>query len=221
MSKQVEKWMPGSAARKIDEAMALLRQGVSASPLPTKTGAVNATLTARLAPAAPSRAPEIIDVQRVCAVHDQQYFASYVRGANGLLSFTKSFRIKAHGNGGGQTATKATRLDPSQFDPNGPDEVCAWCATKARRISGRKRVSAVLCGSCDALVCLGRTEGVFFRCRDSCGGAGELSDRWVSSRGITRKDANPQPSGAAAAAHADTGKKPLLLPASSDVARRK
>ncbi len=147
MSKQqLKKWMPGSAARKIDEAMALLRQGTSASPrLPTKAGPVNATATARAASAAPAPAPEIIDVLRVCAVHDQEYFASYVRGANGLLRFTKSFRIRAQGNGGGQTATKATKLDPSQFDPNGPDEICAWCATKARRISGRKRVSAVLC----------------------------------------------------------------------------
>jgi hypothetical protein len=61
------------ARRTVEAALAATPQRMGKQPLVKTSG------------------PEIIDVPRVCAVHDKPYFASYARGRNGLFSF-RSFR---------------------------------------------------------------------------------------------------------------------------------
>jgi len=144
----------------------------------------------------PSPAGEIVEIERVCAVHDKKYLALYVRNANGhgLYTFLKSIPISASSSGGNVGAAKrVVTLEWTMMDP-GSWEKCAWCGTASQFMFGRW-VNAVQCGACRAYVCLGQTVGTYFRCRESCGAAGEVGKRWVDSAGTTRKDAKPQPSG--------------------------
>jgi len=152
-------------------------------------------------PPLPGSPGEIFDEPRVCAVHDKPYLVSYVRGANGLFAFSKTIKLTPEprtGKSSGPGASMKT-LPDDQIDQNGPKSECPWCGATSIPWQGR-RATCIHCGGgdgCGAMVCVGRTtaEG-FFRCRDSCGVSGPVGNHWVSAQGSTRKEANPQPSGA-------------------------
>jgi hypothetical protein len=183
MSNDLVRWKSPANRRKIEAAVALARQrGAGPAPAPA--------------------AGQVVDVERVCAVHDKPFIASYVRGADGPLRFTKSFKVKAEAGGNGSASgTSLQSIPPREFSHEGPGEICAWCGAGPGFLSGR-RFSAVACSQCGGAVCVGRTEDRFFRCRASCGGAGWLGDEAVESKGSTRKEANPRPTGPSGSAGA-------------------
>jgi len=145
---ELVKWQPSEAGRKIDAALARIRNGAAEGRL------------------IPSRreetAPEVVDLQRVCAVHDKPYTARYVRGRDGRYRYAQSIRV---------TET----LYRGQYAENEPlsvgngflaEECCAWC--------GASGFAAVHCTGCEADVCYGKTVARYFRCRKSCGREGNL-----------------------------------------------
>jgi hypothetical protein len=94
MSNEIEKFNGKSegasaAGSKIDDALNRLRQG----------GEASASLRAEKARAAGNpRAPAaaaIVELPRLCAIHDKPYVAVYVRGANGLFKFKTSIKERA------------------------------------------------------------------------------------------------------------------------------
>jgi hypothetical protein len=107
---------------------------------------------------------EVIDLPRVCAVHEQPYVARYVRDANGHFRFAQTIRItellwEQYEAG----ANCLSRLPPGALH----DEPCPWC--------GARGYGAILCQSCNAEVCYGRTDArKNFHCRASCGADGQL-----------------------------------------------
>jgi hypothetical protein len=171
--------------RVMDEALARLRQHEVIEP----------DATAKAHQALACTPPDIVEVARICAVHDKPYIAIYRRGENGLFICSRTMRLTAEGNPRECAAAEnSITLDFSLLDPNGAGESCPWCKAAAKIALGR-RLNSVWCGGCRAFVCLGRTEENYFRCRDSCRCAGELAARWVASEGIARRDAAPQASG--------------------------
>ena len=115
----------------------------------------------RLAPHVPS---EIVDLPRMCAVHDRPYAARYVRASNGRYRYAQSVKVT-------EAVFLSQYADSLNDVCNVPsndigEETCAWCAASG---SG-----SVLCGSCKKEVCYGKTTGRFFRCRVSCGGEGNM-----------------------------------------------
>jgi|SRR5579872_4145004 len=178
MSKELEKRNQSisEAGRKMDAALAKL--GLAAKK-PHEPGLPSVS--------------EIAEIPRVCAGFDKTYVAIYQRASNGLFRYQRSLRItdeQASGRGGTQIT-----LDAVDIDPNGPPECCAWCGAAPQEAYGRQ-VTTVKCGGCQAFVCLGKTRDGFFQCRPSCGCAGALSNRWVSSEGTKHRTASAQPSGA-------------------------
>jgi hypothetical protein len=140
-----------------------------------------------------SSVSEIAEIPRVCALFDKNYAAIYQKGSNGLFRYQRSLRLtdeQASSNGG----THIT-LDAVDIDPNGPPECCAWCGAAPQEAYGRQ-VNTVKCGGCHAFVCLGKTRDGFFQCRPSCGCAGALNNKWVSSEGTKHRAAPAQPVGA-------------------------
>jgi len=136
---------------------------------------------------------EFIQVKHFCAQYDQLYITVYRRGANGLYSFWTSVAIDPRAGPAFGEVGDIVTVTPDMLDPNGPPEWCAWCETPEKMIYG-KRILSIKCGACGCFICLGRLEGNYFRCRDSCGCSGEVSRRSVNAEGERRKAANPQPS---------------------------
>jgi hypothetical protein len=197
------------AQRMMERAKATLRQS---------TGAVEVKRpAAREIVAGEIIAGQIVDVPRICAVHDKAYLASYVRGVNGLFQFSKTIKPNSLPVGAGNSGA-GPEPETVKIDPDGPEEICAWCGAGPGVVSG-KRYETILCNHCEAYICTGRTKDNFFRCRKSCGASGQIGDRWVDTKGSTRKEPDTKPatppgrlaSGAAALG----GSNPLRLPASS------
>jgi hypothetical protein len=113
---------------------------------------------------------EVVDLLRVCAVHDRPYLARYIKGADGLYYLSQTIQI-----------TKRSHRDQYQRTPAGilvssrdivGEESCAWCRARGEEVGGSR---SVLCGSCKAEICYGRTTADgYFRCRPSCGSEGPL-----------------------------------------------
>lgn len=167
---------------------------------------------ARSAHVARIAAAETVDVPRVCAVHDKPYIATFQRGPNGwrLLKTTRTKSAVRAGN------TAPVTIYLSKIDPASPLEVCAWCGTPGSTFQG-KRLSAINC-ECGDFICLGRKQGSFFQCRDSCNASGEIGGNWISSQGTTRKEANPRPVGSPDAT--TSGKEPLRLSAGAALTKK-
>jgi hypothetical protein len=147
---ELVKWKPpvSDAGRKIDAALERLRNGV------------------RRAEASPLRkeeiAPEVVDLQRVCAVHDKPYAARYVRGRDGRYRYAQSIRVT-------ESLYRAQYAESERLSVDtgfAGEETCAWC--------GASGFAAVRCTGCGTDVCYGKTVARYFRCRRSCGHEGKL-----------------------------------------------
>jgi len=169
MSNELVKWRPESvAARKIETALARLRTGGPRElrrPDVYETRPIERTRAHTPAPAA----VEIVDLLRICAVHDKPYTARYIAGSDGRFHYSQTVRV-----------TEALYLEQyadslskaGLDDCHLAEEFCPWC--------GGHGLGSVLCGTCHREICYGKTTGRYFRCRDSCGAQGALvtQSRW-------------------------------------------
>jgi hypothetical protein len=105
----------------------------------------------------------VVDLPRVCAVHDKPYVARYVMGADGRFRHAQTIKV-TRALWRGQYEGNQNRCVVHSADID--DESCAWCGAHAR--------GAVLCPECNAEVCRGRTVDNYFRCRASCQNEGMM-----------------------------------------------
>jgi hypothetical protein len=116
---------------------------------------------------------EVIDVPRICAVHDKPFVARYIADGCGGFHYSQSIRLKESLRD--QYATHEEHSVVISSDAC-EEEDCAWC--------GAKGDGAVHCGRCHANICYGRTDAKdYFRCRPSCGSQGPLQERRWAMRG--------------------------------------
>jgi hypothetical protein len=144
--------------------------------------------------------PEIVDVLRVCAVHDKPYFAVYLRSPIGRFKLIKTSKVRSQSSGGpGEAgAGRAVSIKAEDIE-EGPGETCAWCGAGPKFSSSGQRFSTVAC-FCGEAVCTGRMRGNVFKCRDSCGFSSPIASHCIPSKGTVRKDAAPKPVGDGSAA---------------------
>jgi hypothetical protein len=103
----------------------------------------------------------VVDLPRVCAVHDKPYVARYVMGADGRFRHGQTIKVtRALWRGQYEGNENRCVVDSTDID----DESCAWCGAHGR--------GGVLCPNCNAEVCRGRMADRYFRCRESCKGKG-------------------------------------------------
>lgn len=149
--------VPVTAARKaMNDALVHLRGGATIELRPQET---------RIIP--PSRtAGEIVDLPRVCAVHDRPYVARYIRNSGKKFELAQTFRIEEWQCDQYVAGKHEMRGVPAS---DCQEESCPWC--------GAHGFGAVHCEACDGQVCHGRTNRAtrYFRCRDSCGSSGTLT----------------------------------------------
>ncbi len=116
------------------------------------------------------RSGELVDLLRVCAVHDRPYIARYIKAADGRYHYSQTIQItkRSHRE---QYRDTSMGVQVSSRDLVG-EESCAWCRARAEE-TGHTR--SVLCGGCHMEICYGRTTADgYFHCRLSCGTHGEL-----------------------------------------------
>jgi len=126
-------------------------------------------------PAAPAKqgAKDVIDVVRICAVHDKPYASRYVLGTDGRFRYagpiqvTKSLYRLQYEDSGDIKVVPSVDIDV---------ETCAWCAASGR--------GAIRCGRCRQLICRGKTVHKRFRCRESCGREGDLAHEDFENPGV-------------------------------------
>jgi hypothetical protein len=116
----------------------------------------------------------IIDLPRICAVHDKPYASRYIRDRNGRFRYAQAIRITERLCDQYEANVNDVRALP-QGDCQ--DETCPWC--------GAYGFGSILCGLCRTEVCYGRTNGRHFRCRPSCGEEGTLTPKPKTMRGLT------------------------------------
>jgi hypothetical protein len=116
----------------------------------------------------------VLDMPRVCAVHDRLYVSRYVQSVDGFFHYGQGIRI---------TSKSSDQYGPDMDDPGSfpssdlDDEICPWC--------GASGLGAVLCLRCKADVCYGRTiSDTVFHCRESCGHSGRITSQPRSIRGL-------------------------------------
>ena len=117
-------------------------------------------------PVALAKAGEIVDLPRICALHDRPYAARYIRDADGvfrrgpMIEVTEAIYLRQYAGSG------VRRLAVPAGNIRFVEETCPWC--------GASGVGAVLCGGCRHEICYGKMAARFFRCRPSCGWHGNM-----------------------------------------------
>jgi hypothetical protein len=125
-------------------------------------------------PVRPQESGEIVDLPRVCAVHDRPYVARYIADGTGRFRHAQTIRI---------TERLCEQYEANRGDarmvPSGDvgEETCPWC--------GASGPGSVRCGLCRVEVCYGGSYGKHFRCRESCGAEGDLVPDDRAMRGVT------------------------------------
>jgi len=132
-------------------------------------------------------------MKRVCAVHGTAYAAVY-REINGRWRLEECVRAtSASGPVGSRIVIDAASVE------DGIADICPWCGC-GPKIVGEGAGAYVRCGRCQNLVCLGRTDGLLFKCCDQCGNVAKISgfiaefEGWtrnLSPRGMMAGDSRP------------------------------
>jgi hypothetical protein len=117
----------------------------------------------------------IIDLPRICAVHDKPYTARYIADRKGKFHYGQSIRVDEKRICQQYEANLGNVLTLPAHDAD--YETCPWC--------GAYGFGSIRCDSCRTEVCYGRTHGNDFHCRPSCGSGGRLSSDNRSMRGLT------------------------------------
>ncbi|MGP0076174.1 MAG: hypothetical protein ACLPWF_29995 [Bryobacteraceae bacterium] len=168
MSKALVKWHPREteAGNKMDTALQKLHRSEGLGP--PRQG------QAALSPAPSPRGGEVVDVPRICALHNKPSAARYVAGSDGRFRYAQSIRV-TESLYLGQYADNTNRQLVPASDIG--DETCPWC--------GASGFGSVRCGTCGKEICYGKTTGRYFRCRDSCGGQGVMVSEDRRHEGVT------------------------------------
>jgi hypothetical protein len=167
MSKALVKWRGPAvdAGTKMDTALARLHRN---GDVETRRG------QSALSPAPTPKGGEVVDLPRVCAVHDRPYAARYVAGTDGRFRHAQTIKVtEALYLGQYADGINQTRLVNSG---DLGDETCPWC--------GASGFGSVRCGTCNREICYGKTVGRHFRCRDSCGGQGTMVSEYRTHEGV-------------------------------------
>lgn len=183
MSNAIVKWRgpESEAGRKIDTALEKwghtgglqkLRRFEKVETSPLSRGQARGREAVYYAPS--EAGGQVVDLPRICAVHDKLYAARYIRGADGRFRHAQSIKV-----------TDALYLGQYADNPHRTlvpagdlaDETCPWC--------GASGFSSVRCGSCGKEICYGKTTGRFFRCRASCPGQGNMVSKDRGHEGVT------------------------------------
>lgn len=179
MAGELVKWNGGKLVR-VSPPVADNRRVVEAAlALLRPRGAQTRPPMGRAVAVASVSAGDPVDLPRICAVHDKPYAARYVMGADGrfrrgpMIEVTEPLYLR-------QYAGNAIRRRVPTSDI--ADETCPWC--------GASGFGAVLCTGCNFEICYGRTAGRFFRCRTSCGHAGNMAQLPRTHEGVTPCEAH-------------------------------
>jgi hypothetical protein len=169
MGNEIQKWTP------IENRLAELRRCQLARRQVGASETVEDRFQDQLAVGA-SRG-EVIELLRVCAVHDRPYLARYIMGTDGCFHYAQSVKL-SH-----QLYRDQCEDNPNSIEVNTSQltgyESCAWCRADGEQL-GQK--IGVRCGGCGRVVCFGRTvsAGRYFYCRSSCGSEGQLPRHGIS-----------------------------------------
>jgi len=120
---------------------------------------------------------EVVELLRVCAVHDRPYLARYIMGAEGLFHYAQSVKL-SHQSYRDQYEDNPDGVEVNTSQLTG-HESCAWCRADGEELG---QTIGVRCGKCGSVVCFGRTvsAGRYFYCRSSCGAEGQLPRHGIS-----------------------------------------
>jgi hypothetical protein len=155
-----------ASLRKLENALARDEPRLPA-PVPQRTSA--------LAPASTSKLPPRVDLLRICAQHDgNPWMAVYLLNAEGGYDYSTSVAVSktlyrtqyAPGVGEGIV------WDGRWID----EECCALCGVAGLPVH---------CGSCNRIVCHGRSAGQYFRC--ACGFEGWIRKKSFDHLGVVPK----------------------------------
>ena len=160
MSKALVRWESGSwGLVPISEARSIMNRALGRS---RESNAMEASVPR--ASYALQTSGELIDLPRICSVHDRPYVARYIRNESGRFRLAQTFRV-TEWICEQYVATADDRRMMSGRDCQ--DESCPWC--------GAHGLGSIHCHDCDAEVCYGRTDARnYFHCRRSCGCEGWL-----------------------------------------------
>jgi hypothetical protein len=116
-------------------------------------------------------AVEVIDLPRICAVHERPYSSRYVRKVSGIYIYSQPIKVTQFLWEGQYDGNEEIRkIPPDQLG----QEICAWCGAHGH--------GSVICYKCRKEVCYGRcegkTDGKIGRCGPSCGGWGPITTDW-------------------------------------------
>ena len=158
------------ARRKMDEALATLR-GETSLVIEAEREWRHQIISPR---SSQTGAGAVLDMPRVCAVHDRLYVSRYVQAADGFFHYGQGIRITTKSS----DQYSSDRQDQGSLQPSDlEDETCPWC--------GSAGFGAILCIYCNAEVCRGRTiSNTMFHCRESCGHSGRLDNKPRPLRGL-------------------------------------
>lgn len=171
MSNALVKWRgpAGEAGNRMDTALAKLRQAGGRSEA-IETGRGQGAVSY-----APLRAGgQVVDLPRICAVHNKPSAARYISGEDGRFHYSQSIRVtealylEQYADSLNHTSLHSSEL---------AEEFCPWC--------GGHGFGSVRCGRCGKEICYGKTTGRYFRCRDFCGGQGTMVTQSRMNEGIT------------------------------------
>ena len=160
---------PSPARRAMDKALEKLRGRGQVEQRQAETG--------HIMPARPVRVSigEVIDLPRICAVHDRPYVARYIAGKDGRFHYAQTIRVTEALYQGQYAEGVHQTLTSGAVDST--DETCPWC--------GGHGFASILCKKCGEEICYGRTVGRYFRCRSSCGSEGKMIYENRAHGGIT------------------------------------
>lgn len=167
MAGELVKWKPAGelARRKIDQALELVGKALESQAPPGKSPVIRTEPVVVV----PEAHVEIVDLARVCAVHDRPYAARYQR-IDGRFRLAQTFIVTDmmwQAQYSNQYDRKFARVSGRDLG----DEHCPWCGAHSTFLG---HPGPVYCTECTARVCYGRTVDNYFRCRASCRCEGKL-----------------------------------------------
>ena len=167
MSNSLVKWTPPASddRRKMDTALAKFDRGqIAKGRRQPAWGDVSVVKPV---------AGVVVDLLRICAIHDKPYMARYVTGDDGRFRHAQTFRLTETLLDGQYNANERRVIANADL----AEESCPWC--------GGHGFGSVRCGKCGWEICYGKTTGRYFRCRDWCPGEGNIIPTDRPNEGLT------------------------------------
>ena len=145
--------------RRIDTALAEIRRRREGLAVRDEAG---------LSRAAPASQIEVLDLPRMCGLHDRPWGARYLWGDDGRWHYAQSIIVTESLYRTQYARNETGVVSAAELG----EETCPHCGARDR--------GGIHCRSCGHQVCTGRSVWevrlgcLYFRCRNSCGEAGEV-----------------------------------------------